>query len=135
MGAIRADYGGIEPIEAPQESLSRDGQGASGGGDQSVEHAPAEGAVVQQVEELKDSVIDLVLSARQRDEIWGEVSPDARKSHEERCLRDASRLEELVAAFGGAGSVRHHITTEHLGHARQWAKCHLEPWARQQHEE
>ena len=50
----------------------------SGGGDQSVEKAPAERVVAQQAEELKDSIIDLVLSARQRDEFWGEVSADAR---------------------------------------------------------
>jgi hypothetical protein len=67
-----ARVGGFEPIEMPQESLLGDGQVVSGGGDQSVEKAPAERDVAQQAEELKDSIIDLVLSAHQRDEIWGE---------------------------------------------------------------
>jgi hypothetical protein len=118
---------GFEPIETPQESLPGDGQVVSGGGDQSVENAPAERAVAQQAEELKDSIIDLVLSARQRDEIWGEVSADARQRHEDRCQKVAKLLEELVAAFGGAGPARPSITVKQLEQARQWARCCLEP--------
>jgi hypothetical protein len=125
--------GGFEPIETPLESLLDDGQ-VSGGGDQSVEEAPAERDVARQAEELKDSIIDLVLSARQRDEIWGEVSADARQRHEDRCQKEAKRLEELVAAFGGTGSARNSITVEQLERAQQWARCCLEPWARQQRE-
>ena len=91
--------------------------------------------MAQQAEELKDSIIDLVLSARQRDEIWGEVSADARQRHEDRCQKEAKRLEELVAAFGGAGPARPSITVKQLEQARQWARCCQEPWARQQREE
>jgi hypothetical protein len=36
-----------------------------------------------QAEELKDSIIDLVLSAPQREEVWKEACLDARKHHEE----------------------------------------------------
>jgi hypothetical protein len=129
-----ARVGGFEPIETPQASLLGDGQGVSGGGDQSVEKAPAERDVTRQAEDLKDRIIDLVLSARQRDEIWGEVSADARQRHEDRCQKEANRLEELVAAFGGTGSARHSITVEHLEQAQQWARCCLAPWARQQRE-
>jgi hypothetical protein len=74
-----ARAGGFEPIETPLESLLEDGQGVSGGDDQSADKAPAERDVARQAEELKDSIIDLVLSARQRDEIWGEVSADAQQ--------------------------------------------------------
>jgi hypothetical protein len=63
------------------------------------------------------------------------VSADARQRHEERCLQDAQRLEELVATFGGAGSARHSIHVEKLEQVRQWARCCLEPWARQHREE
>jgi hypothetical protein len=90
--------------------------------------------VARQAEELKDSIIDLVLSARQRDEIWGEVSADAQQRHEDRCKREAQRLEDLVAALGETGSARHNITVEQLKQAQQWARCCLEPWARQQRE-
>ena len=44
------------------------------------------------------------------------------------------RIEELVAAFRGE-SARLSITADGLEHARQWARCHLEPWARQQRED
>ena len=79
--------------------------------------------MARQAEELKDSIIDLVLSARQRDEIWGEVSADARQRHEDRCQTEAKRLEELVAAFGRTESARHSITVKQLEQARQWARC------------
>jgi molybdopterin biosynthesis enzyme MoaB len=75
--------------------------------------------VARQAEELKDSIIDLVLSARQRDEIWGEVSADAQQRHEDRCQKEAKRLEELVAALGGTGPARHSITVEQLQQAQQ----------------
>ena len=60
---------------------------------QSVGDTPAERAGLKQAEEIKDNIIDLVLSARQRDEIWGEVIADARQRHEERCLKEAQQLE------------------------------------------
>ena len=75
---------GFEPTEAPQESPPRNGQDVSGGDDLSGEHPPVEGTEGHQAEELKDSIIDLVLSARQREEVWKEACPDARKHHEER---------------------------------------------------
>jgi hypothetical protein len=90
--------------------------------------------VARQAEELKDSIIDLVLSACQRDIIWGEVSADAQQRHEDRCKKGAKQLEELVAALGGTGPVRHSIMVEQLKQAQQWARCCLEPWARQQRE-
>ena len=80
--ASYARAGGFEPLETPPTSLLEDGQGASGGDDPSADKAPAERDVERQAEELKDSIIDLVLSARQRDEIWGEVSADAQQRHE-----------------------------------------------------
>jgi len=126
---------GFEPIETPQEALPKDGRGVPEGSDQSVGDAPAEKALVHHVEELKDDVIDLVLSARQRDERGGEVSANARQCHEERCQKDAKRLKQLVAAFRRVTSVRHSITEEQLEHARHWARCCFEPWARQQREE
>ena len=49
-----------------------DYQALSGGGDQSVGDTPAERVGLKQAEELKDNIIDLVISARQRDEIWCE---------------------------------------------------------------
>jgi hypothetical protein len=63
------------------------------------------------------------------------VSADVRQRHEERSQQDAKRLEQLVAAFRGVKSVRHSITEEQLEHARHWARCCFEPWARQQREE
>ena len=72
----------------------------------SDEHASEEGGTGElKTEELKDSIIDLVLSARQREDVWREACPDARKHHEERCVKEAARMEELVAAFRG-GSAR-----------------------------
>jgi hypothetical protein len=71
-GSVSARAGGFEAIETSQESLMRDYQALSGGGNQSVGGTPAERAGVKQAEELKDNIIDLVLSARQRDEVWGE---------------------------------------------------------------
>jgi hypothetical protein len=133
--ASYARAGGFEPLETPPTSLLEDGQGASGGDDPSADKAPAERDVERQAEELKDSIIDLVLSARQRDEIWGEVSADAQQRHEDRCTKEANRLEELIATFGGTGPARHSITVEQLKQAQQWARCCLEPWARQQREE
>ena len=125
---------GFEPTEVLQESPPRNGQDVSEGDDLSDEHPPVEGTEGHQAEELKDSIIDLVLSARQREEVWKEACPDARKHHEERCAKEACRIEELVAAFRG-GSARLRITADELEHARQWARCHLEPWARQQRED
>ena len=133
--ASYARAGGFEPLETPPESLLEDDQDVSGGDDQSADKAPAERDVERQVEELKDSIIDLVLSARQRDEIWGEVSADAQQRHEDRCKKEAKLLEELIATFGGTGPARHSITVEQLKQAQQWARCCLEPWARQQREE
>jgi hypothetical protein len=43
-----------------------DYQALSGGGDQSVRDTPAERAGLKQAEELKDNIIDLVLSALMR---------------------------------------------------------------------
>jgi hypothetical protein len=129
-----ARAGGFEPIETPLESLLGDSQGVSGGDDQSADKAPTERDMARQAEELKDSIIDLVLSARRRDEIWGEVSADARQRHEDRCKKEAKRLEELVAAFGGMEPACHSITVEQLKQAQQWARCCLEPWVRQQRE-
>ncbi len=114
-----ARAGGFEPIETPLESLLGDGQGVSGGDDQSADKAPAERDVARQAEELKDSIIDLVLSASQRDKIWGEVSADAQQRHEDRCKKEAKLLEELVAAFGGMGPAHHSITVEQSKQAQQ----------------
>jgi hypothetical protein len=47
------------------------------------------------------------------------VSADARQRHEDRCQKEAKRLEELVAALGGMGSARHSITVEQLEQAQQ----------------
>ena len=93
---------GFEPIETPQETLPKDGRGVPEGSDQSVGDALTERAVVHHVEELKDEVIDLILSALQRDERGGEVSSEARQQHEERYQKDAKRLEQLVVAIRGA---------------------------------
>ena len=87
----------FEPITAPQESSS----GNSKGGDLSDEHASEEGGTGElKTEELKDSIIDLVLSARQREDVWREACPDARKHHEERCVKEAARMEELGRRSG-----------------------------------
>ena len=114
-----ARAGGFEPIETTLESLRGDGQGVSGGDDQSTNKAPAERDVARQTEELKDIMIDLVLSACQRDEIWGEVNADAQQHHEDRCKKEAKLLEELVAAFGGMGPAHHSITVEQSKQAQQ----------------
>jgi len=45
----------------------------------SDEHTPEGGTGELKTEELKDSIIDLVLSARQREDVWREACPDARK--------------------------------------------------------
>jgi len=101
----------------------------------SDERASGEGGTGERkTEELKDSIIDLVLSARQREDVWREACSDARKHHEERCVKEAARMEELVAAFRG-GSARLSITADELENARQWARGQLEPWARQQRED
>jgi hypothetical protein len=92
--SLSARAGGFEPIETPSESLRGDGQGVSGGDTQSADNAPAERDMTRQAEELKDGIFDLVLSARQRDEIWGEVSADAQQRYEDQCKREAQRLED-----------------------------------------
>ena len=97
-----ARNGGFEPVTAPQESSSGNSQNVSKGGDLSDERASEEGGTGERkTEELKDSIIDLVLSERQREDVWREACPDARKHHEERCVKEAARMEELVAAFRG----------------------------------
>ena len=126
---------GFAPIETPHDAPPKDGRDTPKGGDQSVGDTPAERGAAHHVEELKDKVVDLVLSARQNDESWREVNDEAGQRHEERCRQDATQLEQLVAALGGAKSVRHSITEVQLEQARQWARCCFEPWARQQREE
>jgi hypothetical protein len=106
----------------------------SKGDDLSDEHTSEGGTGEHKTEELKDSIIDLVLSAPQREEVWREACPDARKHHEERCVKEVVRMEELVAAFRG-GSARLSITADKLENVRQWARDQLEPWARQQRED
>ncbi len=76
-----------------------------------------------------------MLTARQRDDLCSAVSAEAKERNEERCQKEATRLEVLVTAFEDRGLAREVITVEKLEHARQWARCSLEPWARAQHEE
>ncbi len=114
-----ARNGGFEPTTAPQESSSGNSQNVSKGDDLSDEHTSEGGTGEYKTEELKDSIIDLVFSARQREDVWREACPDARKHHEERRVKEAVRMEELVAAFRG-GSACLSITADELENARQW---------------
>ncbi len=92
-----------------------------------------QGKGVEQAEEHKECIIDLVLTARQRDALYCAVSAEAKKG--DRRQKEATRLEELVAAFEDMRLAREAIMVEKLEHARQWARCSLEPWARSQLEE
>jgi hypothetical protein len=90
-----------------------------------VEPTKSEG--VEWADEHKQAIIDMVLTARQQDELCSAASADARQCHEELCQQDAAQLEELVVAFEGGGPARDHITTANLDHARRWVRVSLEP--------
>jgi hypothetical protein len=122
-----ARAGDVEVAEAAQAPPLRDRQEPSWGKHHLATGESVEGEVVERAEEHKECIVDLVLTARQRDDLCSAVSAEAKERNEERCQKEATRLEVLVAAFEDRGLAREVITVEKLEHARQWARCSLEP--------
>jgi hypothetical protein len=130
-----ARAGGFEVAESAQTLPLKDHLASSWGNNHPATDKSVEGEGVEQAEEHKERIIDLLLTARQSDALYCAVIAESKKPHEELCQKDATRLEELVAAFEDMRLEREAITVEKLEHARQWATCSLEPWARSQQEE
>jgi hypothetical protein len=130
-----ARAGGFEVAESAQTLPLKNRPAPSWGNDHPATDESVEGEGVEQAEEHKECIIELVLTARQSDALDCAVSAEAKKRHEERCQKDATPLEELVATFQDMRLAREAITVEKLEHARQWARCSFEPWARSQRED
>jgi hypothetical protein len=87
-----ARAGGCEVAESAQMLPLKDRPASSWGNDHPVMDESVEGKGVEQPEEHKECIIDLVLTSRQSNTLYCEVTTEAKKHHEELCQKDIPHM-------------------------------------------